>query len=114
MAINNPQPIFAKDDTDKVIAAIDWLGREFTVGDTVMYCISSGRGQMMAIGKVTKLEMWKTGSAWGSMTRIRVQVLTSRTSHNWDNEVRTRPAWVSPMNVTVMPDDWLTDANKDN
>ncbi len=39
-----------------VLSAVDWRGNRFHVGDTVMYCIGAGRGQMMAIGEVVKIE----------------------------------------------------------
>ena len=31
-----------------------------------------------------------------------IQVLTEGTSGRWDNEKRTRPAWVNPMNITAI------------
>lgn len=34
---------------------------------------------------------------------IAVQVLTKMTSGHWNNEQRTRRAWVNPMNITALP-----------
>lgn len=105
MVTNHPQPVYDTADNNKLVAATDWLGRRFTVGDTVMYCISASRGSLMAIGKVVKMEIWKTGG-WSALDYVRVQVLTMKTSGQWDNEVRTRAAWVNPMNITAIPEDW--------
>lgn len=118
------------DNDGKVVSAEDWLGNRFRVGDLVMYCISAGRGQMMAVGKVVAMRvlagqetmsvlndkyvpdnsnynMDSNGNKrWVFIERpkherqIEVQVLTERTSGRWGNERRSRPAWVNPMNIT--------------
>lgn len=100
------------------LSAVDWLNQRFHLGDTVMYCIGAGRGQMMAIGTVKQIRAKKrAGWHWEKQpdttwervddnlddpyTEIEVQVLTEKTSGSWDNTKRTRPAWVNPMNITV-------------
>ncbi len=88
-------------------AATDWLGQRFAVGDRVMYCVGAGRGQMMAIGRVVKIEA-TPGRVWDNEVcaygyRFRVQVLTERTSGCWNNKRRSRPAWVNEMNITALP-----------
>lgn len=102
-----------------VISAVDWLGHTFKVGDKVMYCISAGRGQMMAIGEVKQIRArqepryrWEnhpdpeqTGRQrvlTGHVDVVEVQVLTERTSGGWNNKERTKPAWVNPMNITSL------------
>ena len=77
------------------VAATDWRGNRFSVGDMVMYCVGAGRGQMMAEGRVLQIRP-------GKYTTIEVQVLTERTSGAWNNGKRTRPAWVNPMNITAL------------
>ncbi len=100
------------DAAGEVIAATDWLGNSFTVGDLVMYCIGAGRGQMMAIGRVLKMKT-ETKKRYAGRDEngvqlyapyddITVQVFTYRTSGAWDNGQRTRPAWINPMNVTAI------------
>lgn len=98
-----------------VLSAVDWLGNRFHVGDTVMYCIGAGRGQMMALGTVQAMRAqecqelvswdWEGNKRVNEVRRdywnVEVQVLTERTSGSWDNEKRTRPAWVNPMNITL-------------
>lgn len=96
------------------LSAVDWLGNPFRLGDRVMYCIAAGRGQMMALGRVqqiraTEVDDWdyrivdgerkwtKEGKRW----EVEVLVLTLKTSGNWGNEKRTKPAWVNPMNITA-------------
>lgn len=83
----------------ELLVARDWLGRTFQLGSRVMYCIGAGRGQMMAYGVVVDMAIANQHNPeWGE---IEVKVLTERTSGKWDNEARTRPAWVNPMNITV-------------
>lgn len=105
-------------DGEDVLSAVDWLGNRFGVGDVVAYAIGAGRGQMIALGKVQKLrvdEHSKTAWFYGppalrSVVRlvspenwnIEVQVLTEKTSGNWGNGKRSRPAWVNPMNITAV------------
>jgi hypothetical protein len=109
----------------KAVSAVDWLGNRFAIGDTVVYCISAGRGQMMAIGEVVqiKVEQKFTRSQvpadaddpdavqyYDSVEyyrtvqhpydEITVQVRTLKTSGRWDNKERSKPAWVNPMNIT--------------
>lgn len=98
-----PFPLYSKDG-DTIWAGVDWLGNQFRVGDTVMYCISAGRGQMMALGEVLKIDV-HTWKLWNGEQRgeLRVQVRTSKTSGHWNNEARTRPAWVNAMNITAIP-----------
>lgn len=97
-----------------VVGAQDWLGGTFRVGDRVMYCIGAGQGQMMAIGVVQKMRakmvqrtQWDPSSmSWVqnvSIWEIEVQVITEKTSSGWNNEKRTRAAWVNPMNITALP-----------
>lgn len=107
-----------------VISAEDWLGHRFSVGETVMYCISAGRGQMMAIGVVQQIRartydqgFWTWEGEYpdrtrfytktGERTDVEVQILTSGTSGNYDNKARTRPAWVNPMNITALPEGFI-------
>jgi hypothetical protein len=97
------------------LSAVDWLGHRFAVGDTVLYCIGAGRGQMMALGTVKQIRAQKhmqyerDERGWAVIPRvelgyefseIQVQVLTERTSGSYDNTARTKPAWVNPMNIT--------------
>jgi|ERR1044072_3788263 len=119
-------------DGDTVVSAVDWLGNRFAVGDTVMYCISAGRGQMMALGEVVQIQNevrqtrelrdpepgeepdWipyaRPGlepgpgkvSVWVPWDLVTVQVRTLKTSGHWNNEKRTKPAWVNPMNITAL------------
>lgn len=93
-------------------SAVDWLGNTFSLGDKVMYCIGAGRGQMMAIGTVRQIRSREvTLYGWNPETRermsepgveVEVQVLTEKTSGHWDNEGRSKPAWVNPMNITAL------------
>lgn len=111
-----------------VVSAVDWRGNRFHVGGQVIYCIGAGRGQMMAIGEVIKIEStaaertyyrppepgetphkvnsWNN-TAWMCEAipydEVRVLVRTLKTSGRWDNKERTRPAWVNPMNITALP-----------
>lgn len=96
----NGEPIYAE----------DWLGNRFGIGQTVMYCIGAGRGQMMAIGTVQKMRVQQNRYAYNPQpvqptkdTVIEVQVLTEMTSGHWDNGPRTKPAWVNEMNITAVP-----------
>lgn len=97
-----------RNEAGECIAATDWLGNRFAVGETVLYCIGAGRGQLMAIGKV--LKMWAEDKVvWDHDLRkhvpgadIKVQVLTERTSGGWDSGPRTRPAMVTPLNITAI------------
>lgn len=121
------------DANGKPVSAVDWLGNRFSVGDQVMYCISAGRGQMMAIGEVIQIksEVRQNRSyrkaepgeepdlaEWASLTGmvhpgrvsvftdyddVTVQVRTLKTSGHWDNGERSKPAWVNPMNITALP-----------
>ncbi len=113
------------------LSAVDWLGNRFRVGDTVMYCVGAGRGQMMALGVIQQIRSESrmnryfrpaeegetptrvylspvTGEEFRSVAYevpyddITVQVLTTRTSGSYDNKQRTRPAWVNPMNITAV------------
>ncbi len=117
-----------RDTYGNLVALTDWLGQLYRVGQRVMYCIGAGRGQMMAIGVIQQFRE-EPDSRWnyrdpepgeepnhsGYMgrpqvkTRIdftvySVQVLTERTSGHWNNQQRTRPAWVNIMNITALPD----------
>jgi hypothetical protein len=105
----------ALDQDESVVAATDWLGNRFKIGDVVMYCISAGRGQMMAFGRVQKMRFpeFDVGQHWDNATmaytpldtserQVEVQVLTESTSGNWNNEKRTRASWVNPMNITAV------------
>lgn len=121
------------DANGKPISAVDWLGNRFAVGDTVLYCISAGRGQMMAIGEVLQINNdvkqhrsyreaepgeepdwggWidRLGQQWPARMSvytpyddITVQVRTLKTSGSWNNRERSRPAWVNPMNIIALP-----------
>lgn len=116
------------DESGTVVAATDWLGNTFRLGEQVAYCIAAGHGQMMAIGEVVKIES-ETREGWdyelaaegdevayvdtdrnlsykrvpSDDVRVRVQVRTLRTSGSWNNEKRSKPAWVNPMNITALP-----------
>lgn len=96
--------------TGDPIYAEDWLGNRFGIGQTVMYCIGAGRGQMMAIGTVVKMRVQSSryyssqpASPPNKDSVIEVQVLTQATSGHWDNGPRTKPAWVNEMNITAIP-----------
>lgn len=93
------------------LSAVDWLGNTFKLGDRVMYCIGAGRGQMMALGTVKQIRtknvvFYSYDSSKGRYqvpgVEVEVQVLTEKTSGNWNNGERTKPAWVNPMNVTAL------------
>lgn len=95
-----------------VESAVDWLGHRFKLGDKVMYCISAGRGQVMAIGVVQSIRARETykynleGATKARMVdgwEIEVQVLTVKTSGAWGNRKRSKAAWVNPLNVTALP-----------
>lgn len=96
------------------VAAVDWLGNPFRLGDLVMYCVGAGRGQMMALGRVKQIRAHEVDDwdyrivdgqrKWtqdGKRWDVEVQVLTEQTSGHWGNEKRTKPAWVNPMNITA-------------
>lgn len=127
MNIRQPGEPAIRDNDGTLLALTDWRGNTYRIGDTVMYCISAGRGQMMAEGRIVQ---FREEPAWrwnlrtpepgdepnyhthGGTPYIRqredyvvygVQVLTSRTSGRWNNEARTRPAWVNEMNITALP-----------
>ncbi len=113
-----PFPVF-RPGSGELVAARDWLGNTFAVGDVVLYCVGADRGQMMAVGRVVKLEIPELGydaqRAIDSGREVRrevcVQVLTAKTSGHWGNGPRTRPAWVNPMNITALPPrpvEWFT------
>ncbi len=113
----------------KCLSAVDWRGNRFHVGEEVMYCIGAGRGQMMAIGVVLQIKVtqrhrnvsqpcdsddpdaftrqWFEPGEYFKWVQVpfdevTVQVRTLKTSGRWDNEERTKPAWINPMNVTTM------------
>ncbi len=44
-----------RDSNGVVVEATDWLGNQVRVGEKVIYCISAGRGQQMAIGVLLEL-----------------------------------------------------------
>lgn len=97
-----------------VLGATDWRGNTFSVGDEVMYCIGAGHGQMMALGVIQQMRAREVNDrlvepadhpadrVWSKRWDIEVQVLTHATSGGWNNEKRTRPAWVNPMNITAL------------
>lgn len=108
-------PLALVDEKEGLVGGIDWLGNEFRIGDLVMYCISAGRGQMMAVGEVVAIRAkpiteWVNRDELGTEgyrprhrlvdARVEVQVLTAKTSGHWNNRARTRPAWVNEMNIT--------------
>lgn len=113
------QPIFAYDDNGECISAVDWLGNRFWVGDTVMYCIGAGRGQVMAVGKVVSFkvehyERSRTGRTVGGVDeyrsawdKINVRVLTEKTSGMWNNKARTKPVEVNAINITWIPQEMI-------
>lgn len=112
----------------KAVSAVDWLGNRFAVGDKVMYCISAGRGQMMAVGEVMQIKVEQkfhrtqvpadgddpdalaypyTPDCFYRVVQspydqVTVQVRTLKTSGRWDNTERSKPAWVNPMNITSL------------
>lgn len=98
-----------RNDAGEVVSALDWLGNRFSVGDTVLYCVGAGRGQLMAYGKVLKIRACAR-TKWDPEVRdvvhfedITVSVLTERTSGEWDNGKRSRPGSVNPLNITALP-----------
>jgi hypothetical protein len=125
-------PHSPEEKNGKVVSAVDWLGHRFSVGERVMYCISAGYGQMMAIGEVIQIvkEVKQARSyreaepgeepefpgyraingtvypgrmsVYTDYDDITVQVKTLKTSGHWNNRERTRPAWVNPMNITAL------------
>lgn len=98
-----PRPVY--DDTGVLVAAQDWLGSTFRVGDRVIYCITSNPGGRMAIGVVTRLEelILERGHGRPDWREVRVQVRTERTSESYDFGKRARPAWVTASNITALP-----------
>lgn len=120
-----------RNDSGEIIAARDWLGNRFAVGERVIYCIHSGDTQKMAVGVVEKIESIRTRERLGwrltppgeqpdkTMTidgasvdfskvrvpyeELRVAVLTLRTSDTWHDRQRTKAAWVKPNNITAIP-----------
>lgn len=86
---------------ERLVGGIDWNGQPYSEGDWVIYAIGAGRGQAIAYGKVLKTILKDNGY---STTRLayKVQVQTYMTSANWNNQSRTRPAYVNPMNVTAL------------
>lgn len=97
---NAPFPIW---DGDKLVGGTDWLGNEFRIGDTVMYAVSAGRGQMMAYGVVTDMKMGDGHPFHQRTDLVHVAVHTVKTSGQWNNGARTKPAWVNPINITAIP-----------
>lgn len=116
-------------ENGRVVSAVDWLGNRFAVGEKVFYCISAGRGQMMAYGLVQSIkveQLFRTDEIeadpdeLGATTRpwfqpgtyfktikvpydeVRVQIRTLKTSGRWDNAERSKPAWVNAMNITAI------------
>jgi hypothetical protein len=95
-----------------VTSAVDWLGKRFSVGEKVLYCIGAGgRRQRMAIGTVKAMRARQTYdyNLEGAMKaplpadwEVEVLVLTEQTSGVGNNK-RTKPAWVNPRNVTALP-----------
>lgn len=114
------------DANGKCIAALDWRGNRFAVGDKVLYCISAGRSQLMAVGIVVQIkaavayrnvhqpcdaddpeaETGRDGSCYRRISvpydEVTVQVRTLKTSGRWDNTERSKPAWVNPANITAI------------
>lgn len=91
------------DQDGTVLAATDWLGNRFAVGELVLYCVKDGQGQMMALGRVLKI---KTETKYDYFSNpfelVSVQVLTAKTSGQSNNTTRTKPAWVNPLNITAI------------
>lgn len=127
--MSKPAPHSPMYSGSTVISAVDWLGNRFLVGDKVIYCISAGRGQLMAIGEViaitverymkrTEVEAepdepdalnrpWLEPDRWFRIIKVpsdevKVQVRTLKTSGKWDNAERKKPAWVNPQNITAL------------
>ncbi len=96
----------------EIVGAYDWLGDPFYVGEQVLYCIGAGRSQLMAVGECLEivgepshrrvknkvLDVWEIQE----FTSVKVKVRTLKTSGEWGNEERTRPAWVNPLNITSL------------
>lgn len=94
---------FARLSKDGVpLGGVDWNGQEYSEGDWVLYAVGAGQGQMMAYGKILKIILKER---YEDHYEYKVQVLTYRTSGNWDNKKRTRPAYVNPMNITKLSED---------
>ncbi len=53
-------PGYDTEGTGFVLSAVDWRGIRFHVGEQVMYCVSAGRSQMMAIGEVKQIKVDKS------------------------------------------------------
>lgn len=62
-------PGYDAEGTGTVTSAVDWQGNRFHVGETVMYCIGAGRGQMMAIGTVLLIKAEKVGRRFARLPR---------------------------------------------
>ena len=85
------------DEEGNIVSAIDWLGNRFYIGERVLYCISAGRGQQMAIGVVQEI-VNNYDYSYGE--QLEVRILTEKSVY--DSKVRTRPAWVNQNNITSM------------
>ncbi len=73
----------------------------------MLYCVGAGRGQLMAYGRVLKIrgvtrKRYEKGEVV-DLEDITVTVLTQRTSGEWGNGPRSRPAAVNPLNITALP-----------
>lgn len=101
---NVSHPPFPVWEGNQLVAATDWLGNQFKVGDIVLYCISAMRSQLMAYGEVVDIKLADRARGWVSgQDEVKVQVRTIKTAGRWNNQERTRPVWVLSMNVTAMP-----------
>lgn len=95
-------PEFAEDGVTG-LSARDWLGNRFFIDDPVIFCISNGHNQMMAVGQVCAIRSKKvtewTGLVYDDVT---VLVRTAATSGSSDNKARAKATWVNPRNVTSL------------
>jgi hypothetical protein len=108
--LREPLTDFKRDEFGKIVSAKDWLGNTVRVGEKVLYCIAAGRGQMMAIGTLLEINIvereygdWCDPSIKHVERELKTKVLTEKTSGQWNNEKRTKPANVNPMNITALP-----------
>lgn len=109
-------PVFDT-ETGECVAARDWYGNMFGVGDMVVYSVGNGNSTEIAFGRVVSMksehyERSRTGrklrdgsdeyrSAWDKVT---VRVLTEKSSGR--GSARTRPTEVKAMNITWVPQEF--------
>lgn len=87
-------------DKSVCVQATDWLGNVFKLGDTVIYCIGAGRGQMMALGVVTmilvehkKHEYWRNPQPGEEPTVMRHTFIHATCQYAEIPQVRVVEEW---------------------